>query len=196
MDHVAAEAGVGKMTVYRHFGSKESLFEAMLQEVCAGRFPHCALPESVPVREELTLIGRAFIDLVTAPNRMATYRLAMAEAERFPDFARLFYDGAVRVVLEHVSGRFHARAPHLPAAEAEHLAGMFLQMAQGPAMLRLMLGIDPPPAAADFEAQIAFAVDVIAPPASRRAPDGTAARPLQVGFRPYFRLSLVSVHFV
>ncbi len=34
MDQVAAAAGVSKMTVYRHFGSKEELFAGVITESC------------------------------------------------------------------------------------------------------------------------------------------------------------------
>src|SRR3984957_6482614 len=35
MDDVAAAAGVGKQTVYRHFKSKEALFVGLVREMCA-----------------------------------------------------------------------------------------------------------------------------------------------------------------
>ena len=35
MDAVAAEAGVGKQTIYRHFQSKEALVEALVEAMCA-----------------------------------------------------------------------------------------------------------------------------------------------------------------
>src|ERR1700730_12065999 len=35
MDDVAAAAGVGKQTVYRHFQSKEALFVGLVSEMCA-----------------------------------------------------------------------------------------------------------------------------------------------------------------
>jgi AcrR family transcriptional regulator len=34
MDAVALRAGVSKMTVYRHFGSKESLFAGVITDLC------------------------------------------------------------------------------------------------------------------------------------------------------------------
>ena len=35
MDDVATAAGVGKQTVYRHFASKEALFENLITSMCA-----------------------------------------------------------------------------------------------------------------------------------------------------------------
>ena len=40
MDAVAAEAGVSKLTVYSHFGDKETLFGAAVTECCAQMLPH------------------------------------------------------------------------------------------------------------------------------------------------------------
>src|SRR5258706_16082283 len=34
MDAVAAEAGVGKQTIYRHFRSKEALVKALVEAMC------------------------------------------------------------------------------------------------------------------------------------------------------------------
>ncbi|MFM2044538.1 MAG: hypothetical protein RLY86_3114 [Pseudomonadota bacterium] len=159
MDDVARAAGVGKMTVYRHFGSKEALFEAMLVEVCTAMFPQTPLPPGTPLGEELRILGRSFIALITDPKRMSTYRLAMAEAERFPLFSRTFYQGAVLVVLNHVTSRLLAHVPDLPLVEARRVGAMFLSMVEGPGMLRLMLGVPAEPWNDDFDRQIAEAAD-------------------------------------
>jgi AcrR family transcriptional regulator len=38
MDRVAAEAGVSKQTIYSHFGDKEGLFSALMEQVTIQRF--------------------------------------------------------------------------------------------------------------------------------------------------------------
>jgi TetR/AcrR family transcriptional regulator, mexJK operon transcriptional repressor len=34
LERIAAEGGFSKMTVYRHFGTKEELFEALVEGIC------------------------------------------------------------------------------------------------------------------------------------------------------------------
>ena len=50
LEHVAARAGVGKATIYRHWGSKEALAQELLAEL-AG--PHIAVEETGNTREEM-----------------------------------------------------------------------------------------------------------------------------------------------
>src|SRR5690606_35877710 len=56
MDQIAAEAGVSKLTVYSHFGDKESLFAAAVQSHCDTGLPSDLFEpagEAQPVRERL-----------------------------------------------------------------------------------------------------------------------------------------------
>lgn len=162
MDDVARAAGVGKMTVYRHFGSKDALFRDMLREVCATELFNADIPCGISLEEELPRIGRAFIDLITDPQKLGTYRLALSEAERSPDVSKLFYEGAVIPVMHIVADRLAAHAPRLRRDEIEMLAGNYLQMTQGNAYMRLMLGLDHAPDERLFGAQIALASEMTA----------------------------------
>lgn len=162
MDEVARVAGVGKMTVYRHFGSKDALFRDMLREVCGGVMLDADIPRGLPLSQELPRLGRAFVELVTHPHRLGTYRLAMAEAERTPDVSKLFYEGAVMPVIGVVAGRLAAHAPGLSPEDSRTWAGVFLQMVQGHAFLRLVMGLDSEPDTRAFEAQIALASRIVA----------------------------------
>lgn len=161
MDEVARIAGVGKMTVYRHFGSKDALYETMLREVCGAMVPMAEMPQSADLAEEARTLAEAFVALVTDSHRLSTYRLAMAEGERSGAMPRLFYHGAVLPIIEHIATRLRAHAPRLDAPHAHDLAGMFLQMVQGPAMLRLMMGIDATPDEAAFARQRRMAIDFL-----------------------------------
>jgi TetR/AcrR family transcriptional repressor of mexJK operon len=162
MDEVARVAGVGKMTVYRHFGSKDALFRDMLQEICGGVFFDAEIPRGLPLEQELVRLGHAFAELVTHPQRLATYRLAMAEAERTPEVSRLFYEGAVVPVCDIVAARLTAHAPGLSVEDGRMWAGLFLQLVQGHAFLRLLMGLDREADPRAFEAQIALAARIVA----------------------------------
>lgn len=50
LEHVAARAGVGKATIYRHWSSKEGLMQELLVELAT---PHVVVSETGDTREEL-----------------------------------------------------------------------------------------------------------------------------------------------
>src|SRR6185437_7405244 len=83
MDAVAAEAGVSKLTVYSHFGDKDSLFREALRERCRQ-----ALPDSVfedahrPLRESLLAIARAHARAVTDPEAIGTWRAILGDCRQ------------------------------------------------------------------------------------------------------------------
>ncbi|WP_372426019.1 TetR/AcrR family transcriptional regulator [Salinarimonas chemoclinalis] len=162
MDEVARAAGVGKMTVYRHFGSKDALFRDMLREICGGTLVDAPAPPGATLGEELRSLGRAFVELITHPRRLGTYRVALSEAERTPDVSKLFFEGAVTPVLVRTAELIAAHAPGLPAQDVRLLAGGFLQIVQGYAFMRLIMGIDREPDMEMFERQVALASEMIA----------------------------------
>src|SRR5678815_5350543 len=62
MDQIAAEASVSKLTVYSHFGDKETLFAAAVKSHCEQGLPDTLFADrpDVPLRERLLEIARAF----------------------------------------------------------------------------------------------------------------------------------------
>jgi len=104
MDDVAAEAGITKLIVYRHFASKEELYEAVLERVSKrlaeefvdglDRHP----PRSVGVRTLLT-VAREDPD-----GFVLLWRHAVREPQ-FADHARRFRDQAVKVAVAMLAQR-------------------------------------------------------------------------------------------
>ncbi|MFE5912730.1 TetR/AcrR family transcriptional regulator [Streptomyces wedmorensis] len=113
MDAIAAEAGVSKVTVYNHFGSKEALFTAVVAGALdeplhgAGDGPDLsALAGADDLRAALTEAGRAWAHAVrTDAEGRALRTLVATELHRFPELGRAW--------------RAHGPAGHHPAvAEA------------------------------------------------------------------------------
>ncbi|MGW8762268.1 TetR/AcrR family transcriptional regulator [Streptomyces sp. NPDC055815] len=108
MDAIAAEAGVSKVTVYNHFGSKEALFTA----VVAGALDEplgdtegpdlSRLADAEDLRAALTEAGRAWARAVRADEAGRALRTLVAtELHRFPELGRAW--------------RAHGPAGHHPA---------------------------------------------------------------------------------
>ncbi|MFI0084648.1 TetR/AcrR family transcriptional regulator [Streptomyces bobili] len=95
MDAIAAEAGVSKVTIYNHFGSKEALFTAVitgaLDEPLAGDASAALekLAEAEDVRAALLDAARSWVHSVRTNDDVAALRnLVAAEVHRFPELGR------------------------------------------------------------------------------------------------------------
>jgi TetR/AcrR family transcriptional repressor of mexJK operon len=107
VDAIAAQAGVGKQTVYGHFGDKEQLFLAAIQEArsaVAGAPGRSASGGGGPAgrggitgagvvftgdpREDLTALGEWTLDIALSPRVAALHRLTIAEVGHHPELQR------------------------------------------------------------------------------------------------------------
>lgn len=76
MDKIAETAGVSKRTVYNHFGSKENLFQAIVDDFLAQRQSLKTIiynPEE-PLEEQLLAFANAEIFLIDSPKRLGLSR--------------------------------------------------------------------------------------------------------------------------
>jgi TetR/AcrR family transcriptional repressor of mexJK operon len=95
MDAIATEAGVSKVTVYNHFGNKESLFTAVITSALDEPLGHASsaalegLPEAEDLRAALIDAARAWVHAVrTNKDVIALRNLVAAEQHRFPELGR------------------------------------------------------------------------------------------------------------
>ena len=117
MDQVAADAAVSKQTVYKHFADKEHLFREIVLGVTANAETIITDLTSVlrsneigsadDLRTVLTDLARRYIDGVLQPNVLSLRRLIIAEAERFPDLARTYYDQAPSRGIDVIADALH-----------------------------------------------------------------------------------------
>jgi TetR/AcrR family transcriptional regulator, mexJK operon transcriptional repressor len=133
MDQIAARAAVSKQTVYKHFGDKQELLFAIVNEALQGTVGQ--LRERIATISQTTDLECALIDLaegylhaVLQEPVVQLRRLVIGEANRVPELARLYYDRApTRTIaaLAECFGQLNKRglleAPD-PALAAEHFA--------------------------------------------------------------------------
>ncbi|WP_410656982.1 TetR/AcrR family transcriptional regulator [Amycolatopsis sp. lyj-112] len=97
MDAVAAAAGASKRTVYQYFADKEELFAAVVLETVDRGFeffrPHIlALAETDDLENALRQHARITVSGIMNPEVLQMRRLVMAEADRFPEVGRQYYE--------------------------------------------------------------------------------------------------------
>lgn len=105
VDAIAADAGVSKVTVYNHFGSKEALFIAVivdaLDEALDATLAESQkqLADDADPRAALTGTAVALVAGVTQPSVLALRNLVTGELRRFPELAAAWRErGPQRIV--------------------------------------------------------------------------------------------------
>ena len=96
MDEVAALAEVSKVTVYKHFSDKQSLFVAVITAAIAeaeatSRSLVDNLGKSMEVEQDLRTFARQHITVVMQPHLIQMRRVVIAESTRFPELARTWH---------------------------------------------------------------------------------------------------------
>ena len=106
MDKVAKTAGVSKATVYSHFGDKESLFSAVIQDLAQDKFqtvmglekpqsssgdPQQVLSTMASKMLENTQSDRAFQNFI---------RIIIGESGRFPELAKVYVNHLAKPAIE------------------------------------------------------------------------------------------------
>ena len=146
MDQVAADAAVSKQTVYKQFTDKEQLFRGIVLGVTGNSEAIITDMTSVlrgidvtsheELRAVLTDLARRYIDGVLQPHVLALRRLIIAEAERFPDLARTYFEQAPARAIEIVADALQAYiergllAADDPRLAAAHFAYLVLAIPQ------------------------------------------------------------------
>jgi TetR/AcrR family transcriptional regulator, mexJK operon transcriptional repressor len=87
MDIVSHKAGVSKTTLYAHFESKESLFNAVVEKVIGeyDRFlTELPIDQDASFHDQLVAIGVLFADILLDKRTASIMRLCIAEGPRIP----------------------------------------------------------------------------------------------------------------
>jgi TetR/AcrR family transcriptional repressor of mexJK operon len=146
MDAVALTAGVSKATVYAHFADKHQLFAAIVATEDAERSRSWIekFEEAGDMRDRLSRLGRAVLELLLAPETIATHRMVAAEATRFPEIGRAYYENGAARLLERLERVFAIAmaAGELRRAHPRRAAEQFVGLIRGDLQLRSMLGVE------------------------------------------------------
>ncbi len=164
MARIAVEAGVSKGTLYNHFDSKAALFSAYVSEKCEESLAHVfdhANHDGDPA-DVLREIGKRMVRMMLSDTGLVIYRVVIAEAAKFPDLARGFFEaGPARAIgfmaqwLEEETRRGKLSVP-----DPEFAAEQFFNLCQTRLVLRRKLGMMPDPSGGEVDQVIGASIDM------------------------------------
>lgn len=94
VDDIAAAAGVSKATLYSYFPDKQRLFMEVARRECARQAEEAldTADHLASIPEALTDLARNMVCFLTSDFGQSIFRICVAEAERFPELGREFYE--------------------------------------------------------------------------------------------------------
>lgn len=138
IDSIVREVGGSKSTVYSHFPDKTVLFAeaiAGIRKEFDFLLPYSRNETVADARDLLELAVVEFLSILFRERAMHLFRLMMAEAQRFPEVARQFWNEGPARSLDRLS-----------EIAGGHAYGQALfNMLIGERYYRVLLGLDPIP---------------------------------------------------
>jgi TetR/AcrR family transcriptional repressor of mexJK operon len=147
MDQIAAEAGVSKLTVYSHYGDKETLFAAAAKAYCDQQLPGSLFEPrpDLPLHERLLQIGRVFFAMVASPEAVAAHRMLSTPQMAETAVPRMFWDAGPQRVQDAFAELLRARmaAGQLAIDDVPRAASQFFALLKGEPHMKMVLGCGP-----------------------------------------------------
>src|ERR1700677_2296402 len=151
VDAIAAAAGVGKQTVYGHFGNKEQLFLAVVTAAhhAAGAGPDelaSLISDTGDPRADLQAAGERLVRGITAPDVAALHRLTIAELTHHPQLMRSWRDDSnTQPVIDIIAAYLAAQTQHgrLHVTDPTLAARQFVMLLSAEGQVRSLRGIEP-----------------------------------------------------
>jgi AcrR family transcriptional regulator len=153
---IATRAKVSKRELYAEFGNKQGILEALIATT-AARMQVPLSPPEIGDRHAFSsaLIQYGIIALgeLTSPPVLAINRLAIAESGRSADLGQIL-DQSGREPNRKALGDLMRRAQaagFIGAGDPDRVSGQFFALLFGDLILRLLLGVIPPPTAREIK---------------------------------------------
>ncbi len=155
MARIAVVAGVSKGTLYNHFDTKAALFTAYVGEKCDQYLAHVfdSADHDGDPAEVLRGIGKRMVQMMLSDVGLAIYRVVIAEAAKFPDLARGFFESgparAIRFMADWLAEE--TRRGRLSVPDPAFAAEQFFNLCQTRLVIRRKLAMLPDPPEHDID---------------------------------------------
>lgn len=163
VDDIAKTAGVSKATLYSYFSDKQLLFVEVARQECdrQSRKAHDFIDENRPPREVLGQAGRHFLRFITSKFGQQIFRICVAEADRFPEIGRAFYQSGPQRLRAEMSAYFEAAIARgeLQIDDLALASDQFGELCKADIWPRLMFGVISEVCEADIERVVDGAVE-------------------------------------
>lgn len=162
MDSIAARAGVSKLTVYSHFGDKDTLFAEAIRTKCVEMMPDelFITDSNGPLRDQLIGIGHAFFTLVSSDAAIATQRMMMSP-DTDDHVRQMFWQAGPARTNSALTEFLRARCERgeLQIDDLTTATRQFFCLVKGELHAHLMCGLCTTPDAPDTDSHLAASVD-------------------------------------
>jgi AcrR family transcriptional regulator len=164
MARIAAVAGVSKGTLYNHFDSKAALFTAYVADKCdqnLARVFDGADHDGDPA-EVLRAIGKRMVRMLLSDVGLAIYRVVIAEAAKFPDLARGFFEAGPQRAIGFMAAWLaeETRRGRLAVPDPGFAAEQFFNLCQTRLVLRRKLEMLPDPPESDIDGVVEASIEM------------------------------------
>jgi TetR/AcrR family transcriptional repressor of mexJK operon len=164
MDEVARRASVAKQTVYAHFAGKQALFLAVVkgeQRRMKIAVPDFAEAGKAPIRETLFNIARQYLESALDPTTLCVFRLAVAEANRFPALGHSICESGPKQSAVTLAGFLDCatRSAALSVEDSAVAAEHFMALVRGDLHIHCLLDPSFRPSPAQITRQLDAALD-------------------------------------
>jgi TetR/AcrR family transcriptional regulator, mexJK operon transcriptional repressor len=155
MARIAGIAGVSKGTLYNYFDTKAALFTSYVEEECVRNLSHVfdgADHEGDPA-VVLRGIGQRMLRMLLSDVGLAIYRVVIAEAAKFPDLARAFFEAGPARAIGFMAAWLteETRRGRLSVPDPTFAAEQFFNLCQTRLVLRRKLEMLPDPPASEID---------------------------------------------
>ncbi|MFN3936077.1 MAG: TetR/AcrR family transcriptional regulator [Gemmobacter sp.] len=155
VDDIARAAGVSKATLYSYFADKRLMFAEMARAECARQADEAEalIDPSAPLEAVLLEGARRFVELVTSDFSVRIFRICAAEADRFPELGRAFYESGPLLARARLGAFFREAMLRgdLAITDVDMAADQFAALCKAGAFERVAFGAGPPPGPAEVD---------------------------------------------
>lgn len=150
MGDIARAAGVSKGTLYVYFKDKVDLFTALIQSQC-GETAECVflLEPCGDIAEVLRKLGHSYVRMMVRPENIATLRIVIAAAGKFPEIGRAFYEAGPAQGARRFAAFLRVKVADgelaIDEADLEGAANQFLALCKEAVAMPILVGGANPP---------------------------------------------------